>query len=142
MTKESEDIDREPQESGKSDDEAQSVKTRRAFSKLRYELSDDDLKSPGVQKMLLNEIDRLEREQIDLLVFRTNFHIVDKEKAILSEKFKTLIWSEVLYTIGIAIGPLLIGISFSLQKYSSFVFISGIALAGISIISRIIKKWI
>jgi hypothetical protein len=142
MSKELEDIDREPLNPEKSEDEVRSIKNRRAFSQLRLELSDDDLKSPGVQKMLLNEIDRLEKDLIDLGSYRENFHVVDKEKAVLQQKYKTLIWSEVLYSFGLALGPLLIGVSFSIKDYSVFILWSGVALSIMSIIARIIDKWI
>ena len=141
MNKEFEEIDREPSNPEKSEDEVRSIKTRQAFSQLRHDLTEVDLESPGVRKMLLNEIDRLEKEIIELVKYRDKFHLVDKANAVLQEKFKTLIWSEVLYSVCLAIGPLLIGISFSIKEYSSYVLISGGVLSIISIVARIVKKW-
>ena len=37
-------------------------KGRRAFSKLRRELTDEELSSPAVQRLLLDDIERLEKE--------------------------------------------------------------------------------
>ena len=41
-------------------------KGRRSFAKLRRELSDDELSSPAVQRLLIDDIERLEREVAEL----------------------------------------------------------------------------
>lgn len=72
--------------------------SRKAFSKLALELTDDELKSTGVQKMLLAEISRLESTVAKSEGFRAKFHEADKDKAVLIEKEKTFIFSEILYS--------------------------------------------
>ncbi|MEY8238825.1 MAG: hypothetical protein RPT25_00610 [Cycloclasticus sp.] len=90
--------------------------SRRAFSKLATELSDDDLSSPGVQKMLLAEITRLESAALFSEEYKGKFHKADKQCAVLKEKEKTLIFSEVLYSVSLTLGAALIGISPSITS--------------------------
>ena len=70
---ESEDIrEVEPQE---TDSSGKSVhpKTRRAFSKLATELSQEELESPGVQ-IPIAEISRLEQDNFRLSSFQDQYH--------------------------------------------------------------------
>jgi len=48
-------------------------KTRRSFSKIGIELSEEDLKNPGVQKLLLSEISNLEQEVFKLESSKISF---------------------------------------------------------------------
>lgn len=73
------DIDHQPQEA----DDSGHIKTpRKAFSKLAVELSDEDLKSQGVQKLLLAEISRLENAAVHADNYREKFNESDKECAV------------------------------------------------------------
>ena len=72
-------------------------KTRRAFSRLKRELADDELASPGVQKMLLELLAEAEEVNIDLKSFRQKFYEVDKELAVLRQKFHTKVAVEILH---------------------------------------------
>ncbi len=56
---------------------------RKSFSKLRRELSDDELSSPAVQRMLIDEIERLDADRVELISFRGKFHDSDKKVAVL-----------------------------------------------------------
>lgn len=94
-----------------SDKGNESPKSRKAFSKLRRELSDDELNSPAVQKLLLDNLDQLENTNFELEIFEDKFHAVDKEKAVLEEKLKSTQSSEILYTFTLTIGAAIIGLS-------------------------------
>ena len=89
---------------------------RRPFSQLATELTDDELGSPGVQKMLLAEISRLEAEMVESEKFKEKFHEADTERAILREKVETSIYLEILYSIGLTLGALLIGLTPSINS--------------------------
>ena len=65
------DIDHQPQ---KADDSGHIKTPRKAFSKLAVELSDEDLKSQGVQKLLLDEISRLENAAVHADSYRDKFN--------------------------------------------------------------------
>jgi hypothetical protein len=84
---------------------------RQAFSNIRRQLSETDLASPGVQKMLLEELDRAESQCEVAEGFRERFHTADKEAAILREKLKTANTVEVFFGLGVAIGSAMIGLA-------------------------------
>ncbi|WP_175127813.1 hypothetical protein [Achromobacter piechaudii] len=70
---------------------------RKSFSNLRRELSDEELSSPAIQRMLLDEIERLDSECGDLRVSRENFHRCDKRVGILEERFRTKVSLEIMH---------------------------------------------
>ena len=105
---------------------------RRPFSQLATELTDDELGSPGVQKMLLAEISRLEAEMVESEKFKEKFHEADTERAILREKVKPYIYLEILYSIGLTLGSLLIGLTINSSKGLTIIgalFVLGAILA-------------
>ena len=114
----------------------------RPYSKLRRELSDDDMNSPAVQKLLLGEIDRLESKVLDLEIFQKRFYEIDKEKAVLSEKLKVSIRHEVLYGFGLAIGSGMLSIASMIhaQKYMYIAVGLGLILIIGSILSKVIGR--
>jgi len=79
-------------------------KIGRALSNVKRELSDEELSSPGVQKMLLNELERLWRENEELSGYRNEFHEADKKVSVLEEKLKRNIALEIVSLSCIAIG--------------------------------------
>lgn len=117
--------------------------SRKAFSKLATELSDEDLKSPGVQKMLLAEISRLESAALYSEEFKGKYHEADKECAVLKEKEKTLIFSEILYSVSLTLGAALLGVAPSVTSanYSPMVVgIIGTLLVIGAIVAKVGKK--
>lgn len=59
------------------------------LSGLNRQLTEDDLKSPGVRKLLLGQLDEYETCKNKLSETMEIFHIKDKETAVLSEKLKS-----------------------------------------------------
>ena len=110
------------------------------YSKLRRELSDEDLVNPAVQKLLLSEIDKLEIKVFGLEELQKKFHDVDKAKAILEEKLKTHNSLELLYSFCLAIGSGILGLS-SLFKISEYGWIF-LAVGGLLIIGGLLSKYI
>ena len=102
--------------------------------------TDEDLKSSGVQKMLLADIVRLENEVILTSIYQDKFHTTDKQSAILTEKQKTFVFSEILYSTSLTLGAVLIGLSPSIEKGKLIEpwLIGGIG--GLLIIGAIITK--
>ena len=68
-------------------DESKSKGKRRSYRGVRRELSEEELKSPVVQKTLLDEIDRLDIEIEEAKGFRDRFYEIDKKVAVLQVKF-------------------------------------------------------
>lgn len=63
-------------------------KARRALSRLKRELTDEELASPGAQKMLLEELERLGEENRVLQTYRDKFHDTDKQLTVMNEKLR------------------------------------------------------
>jgi hypothetical protein len=94
----------QPDEVGAQPIPLQEPKARRAFSRLKRELTDEELTSPGVQKMILDSLERSEEEAAELKRFRDKFYESDKRNGVLEERFRTKIALEVISTGCVAIG--------------------------------------
>jgi hypothetical protein len=94
----------QPDEAGAQPVLLQEPKARRALARLKRELTDDELSSTGVQKMLLDSLERAEEEVAELRRFRDQYYEADKRNGVLQEKFQTKIAMEVISTGTIAIG--------------------------------------
>ena len=94
-------MDVEPEEpSGIEPSETVKPKSgRRSFSKLPRELSEKELASPAVQKMLVDEIERLEAECDDFSSYRPKFHDADKRATI---SWMVAVFGVVLVVAGLA----------------------------------------
>jgi hypothetical protein len=116
---------------------------RQALRDLRRELSNEDLASPGVQKMLLDELGRADDDCDVLRGYVTRFHDADKRAAVLEEKLRTQTALEVACGVGIGLGGAIMGLAPSfwnsqplgyLTLLVGFLFIVGAAIA------RVIKQ--
>jgi len=117
--------------------------SRKAFSKLATELTDEELSSPGVQKMLLAEINRLESQALHSESYRDKYHIADKESAVLKEKEKTFIFSEILYSVSLTLGAALIGLTPSIKDSDispALICGIGVLLVAGSVIAKVFRK--
>lgn len=118
-------------------------KRRKAFRQVKRELSNEDLENPAVQRMLLDEIERLESENEELNSYRNRFHEADKKSAIFEEKNKTVIARDILFGICLTIGAAIIGFAPSLSeiKYAVTIAIgTGALLILAGVIGRVVKK--
>lgn len=90
------------------------------YSNLRREITEDDLASPAIQRILLSEVDKLENRFLaledklknkttELEELQKKFHEVDKERDILKEKQKISKSQEILYSFCLAAGSVIIG---------------------------------
>ena len=111
------------------------------YTNIKRELSEDELKSPAVQKLLLNEHDKLEQRISELEGFVERFYNSDKLRAILEEKLKTTTAFEILYSFCLTAGSALIGISgIFWDKKGYLLLIIGFVFILGGIISKIVKK--
>ncbi len=81
------------------------------YAKVQRLLSEEDMASPAVQKLLLNENDRMTRELGKLHLMEEKYHARDKEAAIFEEKLKKSSGAEILYTLCTSGGAALVGFS-------------------------------
>lgn len=108
-------------------DEGSSIPLRRdssipssPYSNIKREITEEDLQSKAVQRILLGEVDKLENRclllenRVDEISatydeLQNKFHERDKEKAILDEKLKKSKSQEILYSFCLAAGSVVIG---------------------------------
>lgn len=136
--------DVEPQESPRTLETAQTKApaARRSFAKLRRELSDDELGTPAVQRLLLDDIERLEGEARDAKEFREKFHEADKRAAILDEKFKGKISIEVVHAACITVGGVALGFSPSVwsTQPTGWIFVGlGLLMLVAGVVAKAVK---
>ena len=81
------------------------------YAKVQRLLSEEDMTSPAVQKLLLSENDRMSRELKKLYVLEEKYHARDKDAAILEEKLKKMKGADILYTLCTSGGAALVGFS-------------------------------
>lgn len=102
--------DMEPREDGSAQGNR---KGRQALSNVRRELSEEEISSPAVQRMLLDELDRLETEAGELREFKDRFYSADKDAAVLRERLR----ASVARDSGLAIGAAMLGLVPSLWAF-------------------------
>jgi phosphotransacetylase len=137
-----EQADIEPEDTGEGTHVSHS-KGRRAFINVRRELSDDELLSPAVQRMLIDDIERLEKEKFELSEYCEKFYEADKRSAILEEKVKSSVSQEVIFSVCLTVGSAALGYAPSVWAsqptgYISIVF--GVVLIIGGIASKVVKR--
>ena len=139
---ESEKPDLEPEDTGEGALVPQ-VKGRRAFSRLRRELSDEELASPAVQRLLIDEIERLEKENFEAIEYRDRYHEADKKAAIVEEKLKTSVAQEVIFGVCLTVGSAALGYAPSVWSTQPTGWISiafGVVLIIGGIASKVVRR--
>jgi hypothetical protein len=90
---------------------SQSIIPTNPYSRIRREISEEDLQSPAVQRILLGEVDKLQSRVVVLEVIESKFHEKDKIAAVMEEKLKGVQGQEILYGICLTMGSVVIGLS-------------------------------
>ena len=108
MTEENQDL--APEDMGEGAPLSHS-KGRRAFTNLRRELSDEELSSPAVQRMLIDEIERIEQDNMKLRGLQDAYYRAERNSAILEEKLKNNLGQEVIFGVCLTVGAALISLS-------------------------------
>lgn len=116
---------------------------RRSFSNLRRELTDEELTSVAVQRMLLDEIERLDSECDDLRVTRDKFHACDKRVGVLEERFKAKISLEITHVTCFLLSGSALGYAASnwgsQPTVSMLALIFGGVLAVAGVVAKVVK---
>jgi hypothetical protein len=137
------DQEQETEEIGAAPVTPPSRKSRQSFSRVKRELSDEELSSPAVQKLLIEEIERLESDNDALSVYREKFYESDKKKAILEEKLQKNIANDIIFGACLTVGSAALGYAPSLwasQPSGQIALIFGVVLILGGIASRFIKQ--
>lgn len=99
---------------GKPFQRDETSKARSAFSKVRRELSDEELSSASVVRLLLDTLERLERQVTEVSKSQERSHQTDIQKAVLEERIRKSIASDIMFGLSLTIGAMLIGLTFFL----------------------------
>lgn len=116
---------------------------RRSLARVRREMNDDELAQPAVQKMMMDELERLDQERADLLLYRDRFAEADKRCAILAEKLKPKVAADVFFGGCNTIGAIMVGLAPSAWSVGILGYASlglGVALVGVGIAAKVILK--
>lgn len=125
------------EETGAQPVAAQGVGTKepaRGFLNVaRRNLTEEELASPGVQRFLIAEIERLDQLCADHQTFVTGYHDQRVTIAILSEQTKSSRWNEILFVVCLSVGSAGIGAS---SNYFSIVgaWPTGVVVLALSLI--------
>lgn len=116
---------------------------RRSLSRVRREMTDEELAQPAFQKLMMDELERLDRACEDLLPYRDKFAEADKRCAILTEKLKPKVAADVFFGGCTTIGSIMVGLAPSVWTVGvvGYAILGlGIALVGAGIAAKVILK--
>tara|TARA_Y100001947_G_C10297199_1_gene285488 strand:+ start:611 stop:1048 length:438 start_codon:yes stop_codon:yes gene_type:complete len=115
---------------------------RRSFGKVRRELSEDELGSPGVQKMLLDELERLDGIEEKLNSVSTEHQTTSESLAVAEQKLKTHTAFDVISVGTVAAGSILIGAAINFVGSAPAFWIPlvvGIVLIVVGVVAKVIR---
>ncbi|MDR3456116.1 MAG: hypothetical protein P4N60_01615 [Verrucomicrobiae bacterium] len=137
------DQDSSPQQ-GQAAPESAPSKAKQAYSKLRRELNEDELKENSAAiRFLLKDLDRLYDEGNELKDFRERFHACDKDKAVLEAKKGQKITVQIIKDVCFVAGGSMVGLAPTLwiTPYAGLTtLLLGISLIICGIVCRIIER--
>lgn len=116
---------------------------RQSFRGLRRNLSEDELRTPAVQKMLLDEVERLDDEIKVYKQVQDLFHERDKELGILKNKLGAARSNLLIVSATEILGSIMIGFSLATFQFNIstiLILVVGVALVIISVIARSLKQ--
>lgn len=132
-----------PEEDGGSTAGSDVTKGRKALRTAKRELTDEELQSSAVNKLFMDEIDRLEAENAVLSDYRERFHKSDRSNGVLEQRIKVHHAFDIISTGVIAIGGAILGLTKTLvdaSVHGSVPVLVGILLIAIGIFAKVVKK--
>lgn len=116
---------------------------RQALRDLRRQLSDEELSHPGVQKLILDELERADAECEILRAYEDRFHDADKRAAILEEKLRRQSAFDILFSVMVGLGGAILGLAplfWSDQPKGWLALLLGLALILGSTAGKVAKR--
>ncbi len=118
------------------------TKGRQAFSRIRRELSEEELATPAVQRMLVAEMERLDEETIDLRDYRERYYVAERGEAILEERLKKNKAADIVFGVTLSVGAAALGYAPALwnnQPSGAIAIVFGVVLILSGIAARTIS---
>lgn len=119
------------------------TKGRRSFTQVKREMTEKELSSSGAQKLLLDDIDRLENALQAAHEFREKFHEKDKLAAVQEEKLASKAKNELLYDGCLVAGSVLLGFApnvWSDGQVGVYLLLTGAILVGTAIYTHWVRR--
>jgi hypothetical protein len=119
------------------------VKGRQSFSRVRRELSDEELASPAVQRLLIDEIERLERDCSEFRDYRDRYHTADTKAQILEVRLKKSLAGEIIFGVCFSLAGAAFGYAPAVwnQPPTGEIAVSfGLILTVTGIVARIVQR--
>lgn len=124
--------------------EVSSRSRRPLFENLRRQLTNEELTTPGVPKLLLDMLENAEADRDDLRNYVDLFHSADKRASILAEKLIREKSNEVYFAVGIGLGGAITGLTPFFWKLDTSngvaCLIVGVLLIVGAMIGRVVRK--
>jgi len=106
---------------------------------LRRTLSDEDLASPGAQKLLLDALEQADTQIEVLSGYVERFHGADKRAAILEERVKQSRAADIMFAVGLGLGGVILGLVPSLWSNGPIGLIA-LAVGAVMIVGAIVAR--
>jgi hypothetical protein len=87
------------------------VGKRQSFRAIRRELQEAELTNPGVQRLILEDLETAEAECEALREYIERYHDADKRAAVLEEKLRTHAALEIICAVGLGAGFAIVGLA-------------------------------
>lgn len=137
-------IEIQPDELGAEPVSTGAPKTRRALSRLKRELSEEELGTTGVQKMLVAEVERLDEENGALVEFRDKYYDLKADLAVAKQKENQGQAAEVISSACIALGGAALGYVPAVwgnQRLSAVLaIVIGLVLIVAAIVAKVVRR--
>jgi hypothetical protein len=101
---------------------------RPSFRDIRRQLTEEELKQPGVQKLLIEDFERAEMECETLRSFVEKYHEADKQVGILRERSKVDKALEIATSIGLVGGGAIFSLAPSFWAVNTFQGVAAIVI--------------
>jgi hypothetical protein len=116
---------------------------RQAFRDIRRELQEQELSSPGVQKLLLEELENADARCEILEAYVERFHEADKRAAVLEEKLRTQTAFDILFVVVVGLGCAIVGLTplfWDTTSKGPITLVVGLLLVAGATGARIVKR--
>lgn len=118
-------------------------KGRQVLAKVRRELSEEEFTSPAAQRLLVDELERLEREAAELRDFRRSYYVERERRVVLEERARKTLVGEVIFGTALSLAGASLGyapVAWDQQPTGLLALIFGLVLLVMGIIARVIQK--
>lgn len=115
-------------------------KNKGVYSNLRRQLSEDDLNSPGTQRLILAELDKYDECKQELNFYKEAYHRKDKENAVYRQQLYSNKAFDIVYSFLLAVGPAILGLTPMVMTINVVLGWIMIVLGSICLISGVLTK--